>query len=318
MNTYVTWVTGIATLIIALGLTSVLFFDSIFMMKWIVTFGVTLYVVSIIPSLVSNDSTQNSTERVKVLFKQLEVICILIAAVGGLFALDIYQATNVLAVRNSLETRDAQTRQNYYNKDGGRLMQIFVNDPGDEVIDDASCKQVQDKINPWSRSAILSVVDPKHRNKLPQWGSLHDLYDSLFDTSTGSTPGMYDIKRGLFHMVDLVYIIYDAYAAKEQHIFNNDEYAMWEAYIEDLGTSPFFLMVIMDGHEYGYQTKDFSKEIWRHYSKKKNPRLHCFAQVLYPKLAVESEEEWMKEWGKLRVKGTRIAKDNRAQKAAVQ
>lgn len=318
MKRYVHLLTGLAALIIASGLISVLVWGSIFLLKWIVTIGVTLYLFSITPFLLKNDSSQNPTDRAKTLFKQLEVICILLAAVVGLFALDIYESTNVLSVRNSLETRDAETRSHYYSKDGGRLMQIFVNDPGDEVTDDASCKAVQDQINPWVREAVLSVVDPKYRDTVPPWISLHDLYDSLFDTSTGSTDGMYDIKRGFFHMVDLVYIVYDAYAAKKQHIFTDDEYAMWEAYIEDMGTSPFFLMVIMDGHEYGYQTKDFSREIWRRFSKKNNPRLNCFAQVLYPKLAVESEEEWMKDWGKLRRKGSRVnnkAKNEPAQES---
>lgn len=308
MSKYAPWLSGIAALVIALGLLSALFFASLFLL-WIITVGVTLYIVSLIPTIVRDDSTQTPTERDTARFKRLEVMTALIATVGGLFALNIYQTTNVIAVRSSLETRDSQTRQIYYTKDGGRLMKIFTNDPGDMITDDTSCKQVQDKIAPWAREVVLAVVEPNNRDKVPQWRSNHDLYDSLFDLSTESSPGMDDIKRGFFQTVDLLFIVYDAYSAKEQHIFSDDEYEMWAAYIDDLGTSPYFLMAIIDAHEYGYTTKAFSKEIWRRFSKKNNPRLHCFAQVLYPKLAVEMEEEWMEDWGKLRFTGSRKAKD---------
>ena len=182
MSKYAPWFTGIAALIIALGLLSVLFIPSRFLL-WIVTIGATLYIVSLIPAIVRDDSTLTPTERDTARVKRLEVIAVRIATVGGLFALNIYQKTNVIAVRSALETRDSQTRQIYYTKDGGRLMQIFSNDPGDEVTDDASCKQVQDKIELWARRAILAVVEPKHRSEVLQWRSTHDLYDSLFDLS---------------------------------------------------------------------------------------------------------------------------------------
>ena len=309
MSKYARWLGGIAVFLIALGLLSVLRFDSLFLLKWIFTIGATLYILALILVVVRDDSTQTSTERSRALLKWLEVMAVLTATVGGLFALNTYQTTNVIAVRNALETRDSQAREIYYTKGGRRLMQIFLNEPGDEVTDEASCKQVRDKIEPWARSAILAVVEPTHRDKVPQWRSIHDLYYSLFDLSTGSSSGMYDIKQGFFHTVDLLYIIVDAYIAKEQHVFDEAEYESWAAYIYDLGANPYFLMAVMDGHEFGYFTKAFSREIWRRFSKENNPRLHCFAQALYPKLAVELEKEWMDDWGKLRVMDHRRAKD---------
>lgn len=254
--------------------------------------GAALFILSLIPAVFYN---KELSDYDKARVKYIEVSAVLIATVGGIYALEKYQSTNVLSVRSALETRDSEIRKIYFSEDGERLMFLFTEPP--TVTDEKSCEQVQKKIKPWARSAVLALVKPGNINTVPQWTSLHDLSHIMFDLSTSSSPGMRDINRGLFHAVDILYVVFDAYSANEMGVIDKKEYEMWAGYIDELGSNPYFLMAVMDGHEYGYTTRAFSKEIWQRFSE--NQRLHCFAAKLYPELTAP-EDVWMDSWGKQR------------------
>lgn len=247
-------------------------------------------------------STESSPDCEKSRSKKIEIFVVCIAAVGGLHALKIYKETNIIATRIALEQRDSATRAIYYdesNKAGERMMRVFINDP--EKIDSRACDPAsQESIRKWAKNAVVSITESKNVHDIPPWKDVRELYYSLFDTVTITSTGMNDVRRAFFHTVEYLYIVHDAYQAQIRGVFTDDEYEMWAAYIEDLGTSPFFLMTVLDGHELGFMTRAFSEEIWWRFSK--NERLNCVAQTLYPNL-VQDKKQWMDSWGSLQKTG---------------
>jgi len=247
------------------------------------------------------------SEREKSRNKRFELVAVFVATIGGLLGLSIYHETNVLTVRNALESRDSESRVKYFGEDGKqggeRMALIFFNSP-DGTFTEEACESRRDEVRQWAKEAVLAVVDRGHLDKIPEWNSVMELYDLLFDRTTVANDGMHDVRRAFFHVVDYFYIVHDAFQAKEKHIFGPDEYEMWASYIDDLGPNPYHLMTIIDAHERGYMTKAFSDEIWRRFSKAQNPQLNCFAKILYPELAVADLILWRRDWGSRRGTGS--------------
>lgn len=285
---------------------------SITVITWFVAFVATHYTIQLVRSAMTSQSAGSNLrplEREKSQSKKIEVIIVCIAAIGGLYALDIYRDTNLITMRMALEARDSASRAMYYGEDGKaggeRMMSVFFNDPGAENIDYQACNaSTQHHIRRWAKDAVAGVTLPEHAQEIPEWNIVRDLYNSLFDASTRTSTGMNDVRRAFFHVIDYVYIVHDAHDALRKNIFNDDEYEMWASYVEDLGPSPFFLMTTLDGQEYGYMTKPFAREIWRRFNV--NERLNCFAQTLYPELA-QDEATWMSSWGILRKTGVQYS-----------
>ena len=283
---------------------------SIIVIPWFVAFVAMYYTIQLVHSAMTSQSAGSNLrplEREKSQSKKIEVIVVCIAAIGGLYALDIYRDTNLITMRMALEARDSATRAMYYGEDGKaggeRMMLVFFNDPDAENIDYQACNaSTQHYIRQWAKDAVAGVTLPGHAQEIPEWKIVRSLYSSLFDASTRTSTGMNDVRRAFFHVIDYVYIVHDAHGALRKNIFNDDEYEMWASYIEDLGPSPFFLMTVLDGQEHGYMTEPFAKEIWRRFNV--NKRLNCFAQTLYPELA-QDEEIWMKRRKALRETGVK-------------
>lgn len=247
-------------------------------------------------------STDSSSDSERSCSKKIEILVVCIAAVGGLYALNIYKETNIIAMRIALEQRDSATRDVYFEKqeNGERMMLVFITDPVEKIDSEICDPASQESIRKWATNVVFSITDPNEVHNIPPWSEIRDLYASLFDGAIRTSKGINDVRRAFFHTVEYLYIVHDAYQARIGEVFTDDEYEMWAAYIEDLGSNPFFLMTVLDGHELGYITRAFSGEIWQRYSK--NKRLRCVARALYPNL-VQDKKSWMSSWGKLRETG---------------
>lgn len=230
--------------------------------------------------------------------RTIEHLFFFFAGLTGLFGLGIYHETNVIAVRNALEARDSATRTKFFGsdgKDGGdRMALVFVELP-DGAFGEKDCEARRLEIQKWAKDAAKAVVAKEHQHEVPDWKSVRELYLTLFNGTELSNNSLHDARRAYFHVVDYLYLAHDAFQARRKHIFDNHEYQMWAAYIDDLGGNPYFLMTIVDGHERGYMTKAFSDEIWDRFAR--TPRLRCMAKILYPELAAD-RGLWSAGWGK--------------------
>lgn len=235
--------------------------------------------------------------------KKFEIMFLAVATAGGLFALQAYKETNGIAMMISLEDRDSAFRAQYLlsrNRNGGNrsveslsdegdesseawdgvdLMRVFSDVPPIESVPDEDYKACSQTTRVAIRGWAVDYVNRAAQVKI-EWETIPDLYNELWLANNMLNRDR-DLARVLvMHSIDYLYLYHDALRAYQRRYFDIGDYEMWEAYISDLGSSPFFLLAIEDGVGYEYMNPVVQEAISKHFSA--DEKLKCIVDALYP------------------------------------
>jgi hypothetical protein len=158
---------------------------------------------------------------------------------------------------------------------GKDLIKVFTTAPTQVSTESQCTAATRSAIHDWAvdyfnRAAKVSI----------KWNNIDDLYAYIW-ASDNVLDERFVLARVLeMHATDYLFIIHDAFRAKRMGYFTEDEYAMWRAYIDDLGQSPFFLLALKDGAEFGYMMPDVLAEMREYIATR--PEIKCVVSALYP------------------------------------
>jgi hypothetical protein len=218
----------------------------------------------------------------------IEVLGLLVLVVGLIYAIKAYnvydeqkkEMTNANRIQSVITFRSAESEIYKAIWSKPELMAIFADfpdgkEPNIDIAHDLVkllCEKKTNCIEPWDNAQELLAIlyEPKHEN--------------FHSKDKQSIRAAYDLAE------QLLYLVADAYSAKQYNIITEQEYNTYQAYIHDVGYNPLFIAAISFGHSSGYIEKSFALELQKEMETKKlNGRNWKMLKIVYKEM---TEPNW--------------------------
>jgi hypothetical protein len=155
-----------------------------------------------------------------------------------------------------------------------------------------------DNVNPVQFAHTrVDMLYPKNEKlqKHIQWRTVPELSNNLFSYDSFRDKSNEHLRDANYLAESYLYLLSNAYAAKEGEVIDDADWETWCGYFYDIGAHPIFLSAIYFGHKYGYFDNKFAKEIQKRLCE--NPANKALLEEIYPELL---QLNWSEKIGKNR------------------
>lgn len=226
----------------------------------------------------------------------ITVVIFLFGAFTGYCAVREYKEQNLINKTNNALSMDSQLlnmeRETYRTLEGKPYLQAFW----------AKCPKKADPVEfsykavdmfYWKYADSKNGSKKKKDNRHFEWKTIPELSEKLFAADSFNDQENERLREAYFLAEGFLYILENAFYAKEEKIVGKDDWDTWVGYFYDIGMHPMFLSAIYFGHKYAYIDESFAREIWERL-KEKDSETHVLEKI-YPDIV---KEDWHKKVGK--------------------